>query len=51
MGPRTADFSHAVRRILESIGIEMSFLPFAGLGTDAHYINAHLDLARLLKKS
>jgi hypothetical protein len=44
LGPRTPEFSHAVRRILESLGIEMGFIPFNGLQTAAQYLNAHLDL-------
>ncbi len=45
LGPRSAEFSHAVRRILESLGIEMGYIPFGGLQLAAHYLNAQLDLA------
>jgi hypothetical protein len=43
LGPRSAEFAHAVRRILENIGVEMGWIPFSGLTTAAHYLNAHLD--------
>jgi len=43
LGPRSAEFAHAVRRILENIGVEMGWIPFTGLTTAAHYLNAHLD--------
>jgi chromosomal replication initiator protein len=46
LGPRSAEFAHATRRILESFNVELAFLPFNGLQMDAHYLNAHLDLAR-----
>ena len=46
LGPRSAEFAHATRRILESFGVEMAFVPYNGLQLDAHYLNAHLDLAR-----
>jgi len=45
LGPRSAEFSHAVRRILENIGVEMGWIPFGGITTPAHYLNAHLDFA------
>lgn len=47
LGPRSAEFAHAVRRILESFGVELAFVPFGSLKLEAHYLNAHLDLARL----
>jgi chromosomal replication initiation ATPase DnaA len=46
LGPRSAEFAHATRRILESFGVELAFIPYTGLLLDAHFINAHLDLAR-----
>jgi hypothetical protein len=46
LGPRSAEFAHATRRILESFGVEMAFIPYNGLQIDAHYVNAHLDLLR-----
>jgi hypothetical protein len=46
LGPRSAEFAHAVRRILESFGIELAFVPFNSMKLEAHYLNAHLDLAR-----
>jgi hypothetical protein len=51
LGPRSAEFAHAVRRILESFGVEMAWIPYNGLTLGAHYLNAHLDLARLPLKS
>ncbi|MFI5363116.1 MAG: DnaA ATPase domain-containing protein [Elusimicrobiota bacterium] len=45
LGPRSAEFAHAARRILESSGVELAFIPYSGLQLEAHYINAHLDLA------
>lgn len=47
LGPRSAEFAHATRRILESFGVELAFIPFNSLKLEAHYLNAHLDLARL----
>jgi len=47
LGPRSAEFAHATRRILESFGVELAFIPFSSLKIEAHYLNAHLDLARL----
>ena len=47
LGPRSAEFAHATRRILESLGVESAFIPYDGLQLDAHYINAHLDLTRV----
>lgn len=47
LGPRSAEFAHATRRILESFGVELAFIPYTGLKLEAHYLNAHLDLARL----
>lgn len=47
LGPRSAEFAHAARRILESFGVEMAWIPYTGLTLGAHYLNAHLDLARL----
>jgi hypothetical protein len=46
LGPRSNEFAHATRRILESFGVELAFIPYNGLKIDAHYMNAHLDLAR-----
>ena len=46
LGPRSNEFAHATRRILESFGVEMAFIPYNGLQLDAHYLNAHLDLSR-----
>jgi chromosomal replication initiator protein len=45
VGPRSAEFVHAVRRILESFGVEMAWIPYGGVALPAHYLNAHLDLA------
>jgi chromosomal replication initiation ATPase DnaA len=47
LGPRSAEFAHATRRILESFGVELAFIPYNGLKLEAHFLNAHLDLARL----
>ena len=47
LGPRSAEFAHATRRILESFGVEVAFVPYSSLKIEAHYLNAHLDLARL----
>jgi hypothetical protein len=47
LGPRSAEVAQAVRRILESLGIEMAWIPFSGMQLAAHYINAHLDLTPL----
>jgi chromosomal replication initiator protein len=46
LGPRSAELAHATRRILESFGVQMAWIPYAGLELEAHYLNAHLDLAR-----
>lgn len=43
LGPRAAEFSHATRRILESLGVSLGWIPFNGMQTPAHFINAHLD--------
>ncbi|MBI4371193.1 MAG: ATP-binding protein [Elusimicrobia bacterium] len=43
LGPRAADFEHALRRILESFGARLGWLPFDGLRLPAHYLNARLD--------
>lgn len=45
LAARAAEFSHAVRRILESGGIQLGFIPHTGLQNPAQYINAQLDLA------
>jgi hypothetical protein len=45
LGPRAAEFAHATRRILEGQSVEMAWIPYNGLQADAHYLNAHLDLA------
>jgi len=45
LGPRSAEFSHAVRRILESLGVRFGWIPHYGLQVPAYYINAHLDFA------
>lgn len=45
LAARSAEFAHAVRRILESSGIQLGFIPATGLQNPAHYINAQLDLA------
>ncbi len=45
LGPRAAEFAHAARRILESFGVEMAWIPYGGVALGAHYLNAHLDLA------
>lgn len=45
LGPRSAEFSHALRRVLESLGVRLGWIPYAGLGVAAHYLNAHLDFA------
>ncbi len=47
LGPRAAEFAHATRRILDSFGIEMGWIPYNGLSLAAYYLDAHLDLARL----
>jgi hypothetical protein len=45
LAPRALEFTQATRRILESFGVQMALIPFAGLDVSAHYINAQLDLA------
>jgi chromosomal replication initiator protein len=45
LGPRSAEFAQAVRRILDNIGVEMGWIPYGGITTPAHYLNAHLDFA------
>jgi hypothetical protein len=45
LAPRAMEFAHAVRRILESQGIQLGFIPFNGLLNQAQYINAQLDLS------
>jgi hypothetical protein len=45
LAARSAEFAHAVRRILEAQGIQLGFIPANGLQNPAHYINAQLDLA------
>lgn len=45
LGPRSAEFSHATRRILESLGVRLGWVPYTGLQVPAHFINAHLDFA------
>ena len=45
LGPRSAEFSHAVRRILESLGVRLGWVPCNGLQLPAHFINAHLDFS------
>lgn len=45
LGPRSAEFAHAARRILESLGVRLGWVPYAGLQMPAHFINAHLDFA------
>jgi chromosomal replication initiator protein len=45
LGPRSAEFAHAVRRILDNIDVEMGWIPYSGITTHAHYLNAHLDFA------
>jgi hypothetical protein len=51
LGPRSAEVAHAVRRILESVNVEMAWIPYQGLQLGAHYLNAHLDLAPLPAKA
>ncbi|MDE2511504.1 MAG: ATP-binding protein [Elusimicrobia bacterium] len=51
LGPRSAEVAHAVRRILESLGVEMAWIPYGGLQLGAHYLNAHLDLTPLPPRS
>ncbi|NNN05479.1 MAG: ATP-binding protein [Elusimicrobia bacterium] len=43
LGPRATEFAHAVRHILENLGMEMGWIPFSGATIDANYLNAHLD--------
>ena len=50
LGPRSAEFAHATRRILESFDVEMAWVPYSGLALGAHYLNAHLDFARAPRK-
>ena len=45
MAARAMEFAHAVRRILESCGIQLGFIPYTGLQNPAQYVNAQLDLA------
>lgn len=45
MAARAMEFAHAVRRILESCGIQLGFIPYSGLQNPAQYVNAQLDLA------
>ena len=50
LGSRSAEFAHAVRRILESLGVRFGWIPHYGLQVPAYYINAHLDFAPDLPK-
>jgi len=43
LGPRSAEFAHATRRILESLGVRLGWVSYNGLQVPAYYINAHLD--------
>ncbi len=43
LGPRSAEFAHHVRRILESRGMKTGWVPLSGASIAAHYLNAHLD--------
>ena len=43
LAPRAAEFGHAVRRILESGGVSMGWIPYSQITIAAHYVNAHLD--------
>ena len=43
LGTRAAEFAHAVRHLLESVGVRTGWIPASGLYTGAHYLNAHLD--------
>ncbi|MDX6769255.1 MAG: DnaA/Hda family protein, partial [Elusimicrobiota bacterium] len=45
LAPRAMEFAHAVRRILESQGVQLGFIPYNGLMNPAQYLNAQLDLA------
>jgi hypothetical protein len=51
LGPRSVELAHATRRILESSEVEMAWIPYSGLQLAAHYLNAHLDLARAAPES
>lgn len=45
LASRSAELSHAVRRILEGLGVRLGWIPYEALRLPAHYINAHLDLS------
>lgn len=46
LAPRAAEFSHAVRHILDSAGVATGWIPHAQLHIAAHYVNAHLDFEK-----
>ena len=43
LAARVNEFSHAVRHILDSLGVRTGWIPYQGIRTGAHYLNAHLD--------
>lgn len=43
LAARTGELGQAVRRILESSGVKIGWIPYTGLRIGAHYLNAHLD--------
>ena len=47
LGPRSNEFGHAVRHILESVGVRTGWVPSNGLHIGAHYLNAHLDFNKV----
>jgi chromosomal replication initiator protein len=46
LAPRANEFGHAVRRILDSSGVALGWVPHAQLHIPSHYLNAHLDFEK-----
>jgi hypothetical protein len=46
LAPRSNEFGHAVRHILDSAGVTTGWIPHAQLHIAAHYVNAHLDFEK-----
>jgi hypothetical protein len=46
LAARINEFGHAVRRILQSAGVQTGWVPRTGLMIPAHYLNAHLDFGK-----
>ncbi len=46
LAPRSNEFGHAVRHILDSAGVATGWIPHPQLHIMAHYVNAHLDFEK-----